>query len=197
MKGRMWTTITAEAALDIRWFIQFAEVSNGISIFSPPQAGWWIECDACLTGAGGNSSNQYYMWQYDAGHKEKFGAIHRLEALNLVVAFKTLFPPSSPKGLHVQIFMDNMSSAYALMSGKTKDETLAACARQVWLEAACRDCTFSIHHKPGAELQLSDALSRFHSDSAKREIALSEISKGGLTEVEPVLCNYVFFDAKL
>lgn len=91
------------------------------------------------------------------------------------------------KGLHVHIYTDNMSSAYALMSGKTKDETLAACARQMWLEAACCDITFSIHYKPGVELGLADALNRYHTDVAKKEFAILEIKKRGLTCVKPVL----------
>lgn len=197
MKDRLWTTVTKQAALDIRWFLHFARASNGISIFSTPEPGWVIECDACLTGGGGNTATQCYIWQYNENHHQRFGAIHRLEAINLVVAFKTLVPTPMNKGLHVQIYTDNMASAYALMSGKTQDETLAACARQLWLEAACQDITFSIHHKPGAELELSDALSRFHTDNAKKQFALREIKHRGLTPVEPVLCNYVFFDKSL
>lgn len=83
------------------------------------------------------------------------------------------------------------------MSGKTKDRTLGSCARQMWLEAACRDHTFKIYHKPGAELILADALSRFYSDPKKKSLALSELKAKGLTLTEPVLSNYVFFDHNL
>lgn len=197
MKDRTWTTITKEASFDIQWFLNFAAVSNGISVYASPVPDFIIECDACLSGAGGHSGTEYYIWRYDDGHSSKYGAIHRLEAINLLVAFRTLTTSPPTPGSHVQIFTDNISSAYSLMSGKTKDQILGACARQMWLEAAKRDQTFIISHKPGAALELADALSRYHTDSDKKSYVLSEVRVRGLAEVEPVLCEYVFFDHTL
>lgn len=90
MKDRTWTTISRQAALDIRWFLQFAKISNGVSIFSPPDEGWTIECDACLSGGGGISESHYYTWLYDKDHHAKYRAIHCLEAINLVVVSRLL-----------------------------------------------------------------------------------------------------------
>lgn len=193
MKNRNWTTLSREASLDIRWFIEFAAISNGISFFGPSRPTYEIECDACLTGAGGHSSTHYYTWQYSPGHHDKYQAIHKLEAINLLVAYKTLAPENDSTKLHIQIYTDNISSAFAIMSGRTKDETLAACSRQMWLEAAWRDQTFTITHKPGAQIELADGLSRFHTDTAKRHLAETEIAARGLTELEPILSKYVFF----
>lgn len=139
MNNKDWSTITHEASLDIKWFIQYASISNGISFFSLSRPSYDIECDTCLSGGGGHSSSHYYMWRYNSTHAKKYGAIHCLEAINLLVAYKTLTPQTVKPGSHVNIFTDNISSAVSLMSGKTKDEILGACARQMWLEAAWRD----------------------------------------------------------
>lgn len=137
------------------------------------------------------------MWQYDPGHAEKYGAIHCLEALNLLVAYKTLTTTAVRPGSHAEIFTDNISSAFSLMTGKTKDTVLGSCARQMWLEAAWRDHTFTISHKPGSQLVLADALSRYTSNDSLRLLADSIVVKRGLSQVEPVLCDYVFFDARI
>ena len=55
-----------------------------------------------------------------------------------------------------------MGSQQALHTGKTKDKVLAACARQLWVDAAIHDHTVQIVHKPGADIPLADALSRQH-----------------------------------
>lgn len=83
------------------------------------------------------------------------------------------------------------------MSGKTKDDILASCARQMWLEAAWRDHTFTIAHKPGVDIELADALSRYHTETSKKLFADSEVKKRGLSRVDPILSNYVFFDNQL
>lgn len=87
------------------------------------------------------------LWNYEENHAEKYGAIHSLEAINLLVAYKSLAPKQPTPGLRVVIYTDNISSAYSLMSGKTRDCTLGACARQMCLEAASCDYQFTISHK--------------------------------------------------
>lgn len=192
---KSWITIGDEFRADVKWFEQYSHVANGISLIAPNiEFPLVIECDACLTGAGGNSPQHYYTWTYSDSHVKKFPTIHQLEAVNVLVAIRTLSAGIPLQGKGVLVYTDNLSSSMALTTGKTTDMVLAACARQLWLEAAVRDMEIKILHKPGSLIPLADALSRMASDSSKREFVNIEVSNRGLTQLPPVLSGYQFFD---
>lgn len=117
--------------------------------------------------------------------------------MNLLVAYKTLAPASHPTSLTVVLLTDNMASSFTLSTGKTKDSTLGACARQLWLEAAIKDQNFIIQHKPGSQIPLADALSRIYVDTDKASYATRETAARNLTELKPILSDYTFFSASL
>lgn len=134
---------------------------------------------------------------YNDKHVKRFPVIHQLEAINIVVAFRTLAHRHDITSARVTILTDNSASSHALQSGKTKDSVLASCARELWLEAARCDHEIVIEHKPGVELVLSDALSRRHAEGIKAELADSIIRANNLTVVLPCLNDYVFFNIDL
>lgn len=193
MKDRNWTSLSKEAKLDIKWFIDYASLGNGRALIAPNTGYIFIECDACILGGGGNSALAFYKWKFSADHVARFKNIHSLEAVNLLMAYKTLAPLDHPSKLTVILLTDNMASAHALMSGRTKDMTLSACARQLWLEAALRGHHFIIQHKPGVDIPLADALSRYHMDRNKAALADQLVKERNLLEVPPVLEGYTFF----
>lgn len=117
-----------------------------------------------------------------------------LEAINLLIAYRTLCPPSGTAGKCVVIATDNLASRFALATGRTKDPVLGLCARELWLEAARADHDIEIIHKEGTAIPLADALSRFHSDPAKAALARTLAADLDLTELSPVLTDYVFFN---
>lgn len=197
MNDRTWTTIGPAFKADVKWFQQYASKANGISIYAPAVDFFVIECDGCLSGAGGNSPTHYYQWVFDEVHTNKYTAIHHLEAINILVALRTLCPKSPPKGSGIKIYTDNSSSSYALSSGKTRDPILAACARELWLEAAVRDIEIKIEHKPGSDIPLADALSRMHSEPAMKNFELNETKTRNIRPLLPVLKGYVFFNNDL
>lgn len=192
LHSKLWTTLTPEAKLDITWFLKYSELGNGISLLTSEMNPFEIKCDASLHGGGGCSHSAYYKWKFSSSHAEKYTSIHELEAINLLVAFKTLSPTPVHSQINIVIYTDNMASSYALMTGKTKDTTLGACARQIWLEAANRHLHFTIKHRPGVELTLADALSRYHSDDSKANLAEAILLDKGLVELPPVLGGYNF-----
>lgn len=187
-----WTSISTEFKTDVAWFLNYAHNSNGLTLISPPLDPIPIECDSSLLGAGGNSNDKCYFWEYSASHRDKYAHIHHLEAINLIVAYRTLCPLPSA-GKKIVITTDNQGSAYALATGRTKDSVLAACARELWLEAAKADHYIEIKHQLGDNIPLADALSRAHSDHRKAKLAADLILKRNLTIVNPVLSGYVFF----
>lgn len=149
------------------------------------------------SGGGGHSSTSFYSWKFDKQLLDKYSTIHRLEAINLLIAYKTLAPQHHNRNLTVILLTDNMASSHALSSGKSKDAVLAACSRQMWLEAACRGQTFIIRHKPGIDIPLADALSRSYDDPAKARFVRDETTRRGLSRVKPILDGYAFFDSAL
>lgn len=194
---KKWTTIDDEFIKDIRWFHQYATSSNGITLYSPTLPTVTIECDASLEGAGGNTSTHCYTWTYSNGYKNQFRVIHQMEAINTLVAYRTLAHRNNTGPIRALILTDNMSSSQALMSGRTKDKVLAACAREFWLEAAKNGDKIEIEHRPGTSIPLADALSRMASDTIKSDYVHAVVAQNNLVFVHPVINNYVFFDPSI
>ena len=175
---------------DVAWFLNYATSSNGIVLIEPSLDEFYIDCDSSEVGGGGNSNSHYYHLTYDDNHLQAYRPICRLEAVNLLIAYRTLLPPNS-RGLKIIIYTDNLGSQQALESGRTQDKILAACTRQLWLEAATRDHTIVIRHKMGKKIPLADALSRQH-QTDKREEAARLVEQRGLSRVEPALPHPMF-----
>lgn len=194
---RTWTHVDKDMLLDIKWFERYAECSNGIHLFDSIRPDISIECDSSLLGAGGHAGRWYYSWVYRSDHRTNFPAIHHLEALNVLIAYRTLAPLFEQPGAIVTIFTDNSASSFSLQTGKTKDKILASVSRQLWLEAAKSDHIINIKHKPGHELDFADALSRGHFDKARASTADSHIRANNLVKVNPMLNDCVFFNHDL
>lgn len=192
--NQKWTTLDAQFKADIAWFLQYAQSANGVSLLNPSFCCFYIECDSSLTGGGGNSSLAYYSWHYSQEHVKKYTAIHQLEAVNLLVAYRTLCPPIGTQGYRITMVTDNISSAYALTTGRTKDNVLAACSRELWLEAARADHDIHIIHKHGDQIPLADALSRASMDRSKAQLASQLIKSKNLIRICPKLAGYSFFN---
>lgn len=193
-QNQLWTTVDKEFLADIKWFQLYASAANGICLIDPPRDHIYIECDSSLTGGGGNSAAAFYKWKYTSEHLQRFKAIHHLEAVNLLVAYRTLCPSAGTNGSCIVMLTDNQASACALQTGKTKDHVLAACSRELWLEAARADHIITIQHKPGELIPLADALSRAYENVSKAALASQITQDRSLHELIPVLSGYNFFD---
>lgn len=191
---QQWITLDADFKADIAWFRHYVQSSNGISLLTPRVKCFYIECDSSLTGGGRNSDLAFYSWQYTKAHINKYTAIHQLEVIYLLVAYRTLSPPLGTQGQCIIMVTDNISSAYALTTGRTKDSVLAACSRELWLEAARADHDIHIVHKPGGEIPLADALSRAYIDHSKAKLTQDIVPSRGLIQICPKLAGYCFFN---
>lgn len=130
-------------------------------------------------------------------HVHTFKAIHQLEAVNLLIAYRTLAHVVSNDSTAVTIYTDNMSSSYALMTGRTRDPMLASCARELWLEAAKYGDRLTIEHKSGHLIPLADALSRMAGNTDKATYVKKHLRINNLILVSPVTDNCNFFDTDL
>ena len=109
-----------------------------------------------------------------------------LEALNLLLALKTLLP-QNPHEFCITVNTDKETSQQVLEAGRGRDPLLCACARQVWLLSTLYNFELIIKHKAGTELILADALSRrsFSENIANKALDLTEHMN--LKEVFPTL----------
>lgn len=197
MKDKIWTAISHQFRADIKWFYCYAQSANGIFLCSPVKPTIEIECDSSLTGGGGNAKGYYYSWKYTQQHINQYPQIYQLEAINILVAYKTLAPVFGLAPANVVVWTDNMASSFAFHTGRTKDDLLAACARELWLQAAHLNHNIDIRHKEGALIPLADALSRMFYDKEKEKFANDIISKERLRSLPPAIHDYKFFDKSL
>ena len=120
-------TLSAEFFRDLHWFCTFLKQFNGVVYYDPRPIQAKLYLDACLTGMGGIFENQCYALPISKDF-HKYSIMH-LEMLNIVVALKVWATQWSNKKLRIKC--DNMAVVEVLTSGKTKDNILATCARNV------------------------------------------------------------------
>ena len=147
---------------DVRFFLELLPIFNGKKIMAkhiiPYQEK--VELDACLTGCGAVAGDQYYATQFPHDIAVKGHSIAHLELLNIVIAVKVWAERWS--GWSVQIYCDNLNSVCVLQSGRSRDQFMRACAREIFLHSAAADIDIQVCHRPGLDMVWADALSREH-----------------------------------
>ena len=128
--------LSAEFRKDIRWWMRFINVYNGVSLiptqlWSAPDS--LFSTDACLTGCGGMSSEQYFHVEFPQEVLLQFPTIHLLEALAIVIALRLW--GRQFRGLRIMVYCDNVSVVSSLNSGRVQDKLLAVCLREIWFLA--------------------------------------------------------------
>ena len=181
--------LTQEFKKDVAWFQAFARDFNRKILIEPKLPCLEIECDACPKGGGGCTVDHCYQFVFPDHYQTQFH-ISQLEAINAVMAVKTL-TPNNLTDSRVLIKTDNMGSMFALSTGRTRDPVLAACARELWLFAALRGLDILVTHVPGETLILADALSRASFDRVLSAKAKNLVNKMSLSHVKPVALTCV------
>ena len=161
MGAQKITTLTSEFFRDLNWFCTFFRQFNGVVYYDPRPIQAELHLDACLTGMGGVFEKQCYALPVPRGFHQ-YSIVH-LEMLNIVVALKVWATQWSNKKLRIKC--DNMAVVEVLTSGKTKDNILATCARNVWLLSAIFNISIHIEHIPGKQNVIADLLSRYQFDT--------------------------------
>lgn len=170
--------IGIELIKDLAWFKQCAASLNTKQIIPLNWPIFDIECDACLTGGGGFSNKQCYATLFPWAWRERHH-ISQLEAINALVAAKTLVP--ADLSYHtIRIKTDNAASAAVLVTGRTQDPVLAACSRELAMAVVKQQLEIEVMHVPGVSLVLADALSRRHLDPEMVSTSDSMIEQLGL-----------------
>ena len=154
-------SITDEFRRDLNWFENFTPKFNGTAFFSHISVNHNIELDACLQGLGARWESSVYAVPLPLGY-EKMTIVH-LEMLNIMVTIRTW--GQFWTGQRICIHCDNQAVVCVLTTGKTKDATLAAIARNILMEIAQFDINLKTVHIRGKSNQIADSLSRWFLDT--------------------------------
>ena len=157
MHDRDQTQLDIEAQRDINWFAQFLPNFNGVTIFDHRPIAFHIELDACLQGFGARCGNQVYAFPIPLGYMDL--SIVHLEMLNILVALRVW--NNTWKKSRVCIACDNEAVVYVLRSGRTRDLTLVAIARNIQLQVATWDINLQVNHTAGRDNHVADLLSHW------------------------------------
>ena len=117
-----------------------------------------IELDDCLSGVGAKCGSQVYARQLPPEFSD-FNIVH-LEMLNILVALRVWGDQCSNQ--KIKIFCDYEAVLVVINSGKTKDRTLAAIARNIKFNAALANVDLHTVHIMGRNNVVADLLSRWH-----------------------------------
>ena len=155
---------------DIEFFLRLLPQINGVKIIDKSLlvSKEHIELDACLTGCGAWCSTEYYSREFPDDVLQRAHTIAHLELINLMVAVKLWAKWWS--GHRVTIRSDNMNTCIVVMKGRSQDDFMQACAREIYVVVAAHDIDLDVVHTPGVELVLADALSREHKDNKLKNI---------------------------
>ena len=156
------TTIPLEFSQDLNWFLQFLKDFNGTTFFDNKSYDASVELDACPTGLGGRWGEVVYTVPIQAS--DAMLNIAHTEMLNVLVALRLWRNQWFNK--KIQICCDNQASVEVLNSGRTRDRTLAAIARNIQLIAALSEIEIKVVHIPGKNNCVADLLSRWDNTHA-------------------------------
>ena len=156
------TSLSLQFKQDVGFFAELLPLFNGRKIMGKRVVPYQhqVELDACLTGCGAVAGDQFYAAPFPERVLNMEHPIAHLELLNIVVAVKVW--RARWTGWTVQIFCDNMNSVHVLQTGKSRDNFMRSCAREVFLYTAACDIDIQVCHRPGLQMVWADALSREH-----------------------------------
>ena len=181
---------------DLAFFLALLPSFNGIRIVDKTAISYQdhLELDACLTGCGACTDSLYYAREFPTWVQRQEHTIAHLELLNIVVALKVWRRQWA--GYRVCIWSDNSNACIAVQTGRTKDDYMQDCVREIFLYTAAADIELHVRHRPGTELIRADALSRAHTDPRYRDWIARDPVLSSATEIV-VPDRYFELDNKL
>ena len=119
-----------------------------------------LELDACLTGCGVTTGDQYYAEVFPPFVQAAEHNIARLELLNVIVATKVW--QDQWAGWRVLLSCDYTNACLAIQDGRSRDDFVQSCIEELFLLTASRDIELHAKHWPGREMGRADTLSLMH-----------------------------------
>ena len=157
MEDKGHTVLTIDAKRDINWFVKFMPTFNGVVFFDQKTVKCSTELDASLSRLGARWCAKVYTLSLPLGYLDLNKA--HCEILNILVALRVWhhFLANSK----IAIACDNEAVVYVLNTGRTRDLTLAAIARNIQFKASRSDIELQVRHIAGKANVVADLLSRW------------------------------------
>ena len=170
---------------DLAWFLAFLPRFNGITYINKPNLPYnhTLHIDASLTGLGGIWNNQVYATPIFDIYGMDLKIVH-LEMLNLLIALRLWAQQWSHS--RVRFFCDNSAVVQVVRTGKTRDNMLSLCLRNIWLITASHDIDLHIDHIQGRANIVADLLSRLYSPNPVDNTLLQELLKSHIWHSIPI-----------
>ena len=149
--------ITADFKQDLKWFNTFLPIYNGVTFFKHVPSKL-VHLDACPNGLGAIYDHQVYAMQLP--HEWTSKNIAYLEMINILVAVKVWHVQWA--NLSVMIKCDNQAVVSVLSTGRTRDQTLATYARNIFMWLSAFNIDMKIVHVSGKLNPVVDLLSRWY-----------------------------------
>ena len=149
--------------MDIQWWHRFLPLYNGVSMF--PAKDWEVvdqvlASDACLLGCGAwTQDREYFHCQFPEHLLSLDLHINALELLTVAVCCKVW--GHKWLGKKIRIYCDNQASVTVLNSGRSRDQFMQSCLREIMFLAARFQFEIQAIHLPGVDNRLPDLLSRW------------------------------------
>ena len=141
---------------DLTWFNIFLSQYNWVTYYHHTHCHSQMHLDASLTGLGAVFQNMVYSLPLPRGYMG-------YSILNIVVACKVWASYWANKKIH--IWCDNQAVVEVLTTGKCRDNTLAVCAKNIWLLSAIHNFQIKVQHIAGQKNVTADLLSRWTNSS--------------------------------
>ena len=154
--------VTESMRKDLLWWQKFLPLYNGVSII---KNGTWLPADsfffidACLSGFGAVCRDKYIRSEWPEEIKQLDLHISARELFTIVITVKVWGKELS--GLCMVIACDNEPASIAINSGKSEDNFMQQCLRELWFIAAVHEFEIRVSHIPGREDFVADWLSRW------------------------------------
>ena len=154
--------VPTEFKKDVNWWRAFLLLYNGVSMMameeleSPDST---FATDACLTGCGGVTHDQYFHCRFPKFIRDRNLHINELEMLTISVAVKLW--GHLWFGKRLVIYGDNLVSVLVMNYGKTRNVWLQSCLKEILFFAAKYGFEIRAKHICGVENRAADWLSRW------------------------------------
>ena len=172
-------SLTADVKKDVRWWVNFIEDFNGVSII--PDVMWGdpdatISSDASLVGLGGCCGGEYFHTPIlPPVLEDKSVHINELECMALVITLKVWGPLLG--GCKILMFCDNTTTISVVNKGRAHNEFSQKCLREIVYLASLHSFQIKVQYVPSEENRVADYLSRWALGSHYRSKFWEEITK--------------------
>ena len=161
--------LNSSTRADIKWWLDFLPSWNGTGLMLRTEWDDAADINLCTDTAGSLGFGAYFQRAWIMGkwsHNQQGRSIQWKELFAIVAAAATWGPTWQRR--KIRVYCDNLAIVQVWLAKNPKDKQVAALCRTLFFIAAENHFNISIHHLPGINNPIADALSRQQVQRFKR-----------------------------